>query len=150
MTFHSFKFYFIICCLLPSFFSTSSYHNELVSLHVKTVTEMLSRKLLGFSSCVELITHFSANSISWEGPCLDYIFLIQVKETGYYFSASINLQTQKKIRKKTPLLFCLYNGLEAIYYQEIKIKDLDFSLVLTNMYWGVSIYEAPCQVFRIH
>ena len=47
---------------------------------------------------------------------------------------SLIFRLKKKKNQKQPLLFCLYNCLEAICYQYIKIKNINFSPVLRHVY----------------
>lgn len=148
-TFHTFKFNFI-CCLLPSFFSPSSYHNELVSLHVKTVTETLFRKLSGFASSVELITHFSGNKLVFlqRQHVLIIYFLIKVKKIEDYFASLVNLQTEKKSEKSTVILLIIVYRLYIT--NRSKLRMLIFLLFFQTFIEGLpcSQHYAMCSGFQ--
>ena len=73
----------------------------------------------------------------------DYVlimyFLAKVKRQKIMLLPSLIFRLKKKKNQKQPLLFCLYNCLEAICYQQIKIKNINFSPVLRHVYGRPSI-----------
>ena len=83
----------------------------------------------------------------------DYVlimyFLAKVKRQKIMLLPSLIFRLKKKKNQKQPLLFCLYNCLEAICYQQIKIKNINFSPVLRHVYGRPSISQALCRVSRI-
>lgn len=138
--FHTFKFSYVYC-LLPSFFSTSSYHKELVSLHVRTVPEILFRKLSGFASIIELVTHFSGNKVVFlKGDhVLIMHFIIKAKETelSCYPHWSSDLEEIKFIT--ILLYFCNY--LETVTNMlKLRMSGCFFVVVVfSNIYLRVLI-----------